>query len=137
MLVNILQRVDWTLRPGKSCYVLRRDMSGFSMDRSGSGRKCAALGQISNQWMRLLPDQRVQFAPLLRSLSNKTGLGDLPAGLRAAAASLGASAHDLHIRIFATLGGTGFADVSANVTKLIFKPRVCCEQSHAHATYRR
>jgi hypothetical protein len=79
----------------------------------------------------------IDLAPLLRSLSNRAGLGDLPAGLRAAAARLGTFAHGFHVGIFAALGGTGFADVSAHGAKLIFKPRVSREQSHAHATYRR
>ena len=73
---------------------------------------------------------------LLRDLSNRAGLGDLPAGLRAAAARLGTIAHGFHVGIFAALGGTGFADIRADSAKLIFKPRVSRQQGHARAAYR-
>src|ERR1700756_56194 len=74
---------------------------------------------------------------LLRNLSNRTRLGDLPARLRAAAARLGTSTHGVHGCVFSALGGTGIADIRADGTKLILKPRVPREQSHAYVTYRR
>ena len=73
---------------------------------------------------------------LLRDLSNRAGLGDLPAALRTAAARLGTIAHGFHVGILAALGGTGFADVRADGAKLIFKPRVSRQQGHARAAYR-
>jgi hypothetical protein len=65
------------------------------------------------------------------------GLGDLPAGLRAAAAGLGTFAHGFHVGIFAALCRTSFANIGADGAKLIFEPGVPREESHAHAAYRR
>jgi hypothetical protein len=74
---------------------------------------------------------------MLGNLSNRTGVGDFPAGLRAPAARFGTFPHGFHGREFSALGGTGVAEIHADGAKLIFKPRVSREQSHAHATYRR
>jgi hypothetical protein len=73
---------------------------------------------------------------MLGNLSNRTGVGDFPAGLRAPAARLGTFPHGFHGREFSALGGTGVAEIHADGAKLIFKPRVSRQQSHANTAYR-
>ncbi len=72
---------------------------------------------------------------LLRSLSNRTGLGNFPAGLSTATACLGTFPHRFHIVVLLALGRAGVTDVGTDAAKLICKPRISRQQNDACIAY--
>src|SRR6266853_1855771 len=99
---------------------------------------CGARGARS-----FLPTRVLQSASLnrsmtcfvLRSLSNGTRLGNLPARLSTATARFGTFPHSFDIVVFSALVCTGITDVRADAAKLMRKPRISRQQGCANPTY--
>ena len=86
--------------------------------------------------MAYVSEQRPSFE-VLCSLSNRTGVGDLPARLSAAPASFGAFPHRRHVAVLLALGGTSITDFGTHGAKQMRKRRTSREQNYACLTNRR